>query len=94
MTPEQIEFHRKKFEEVCGWKSEYVFRKDTRGEYECYETGILFQGYLLAIESIEVELPDYEESDHFSPDYYAGYEESSGAISEYLKSLGLKVKER
>lgn len=90
MTPEQIELHRKRFEKVCGWESSYVLRKDSKGDYECYETGILFQGYLMAIESIEVDLPDRMWSARNMSD---GFNDCLDRVKVNLESQGIKVKQ-
>lgn len=94
MTPEQIEFHRKRFEESMLLTNDWS-RKDFKnvlGDYYDWQVQAMFKGYLMAIESIEIEAP--EAGTNEDDRYDIGFNRCLGWMKFNIQSLGLKVKER
>lgn len=100
MTPEQIEFHRKRFEESMLLTNDWS-RKDFKnvlGDYYDWQVQAMFKGYLMAIESIEIELPMpvfyRDEESPSERNHRYSYNSALNDTLHNIQSLGLKVKER
>lgn len=96
MTPEQIELHRKRFEEVFAAKGTgQNFDVCELGRYRSSFVWHCWQGYLMAIESIEIDIPDddcFEYSESGITILDSGIRR--GTMINSIQSLGLKVKEQ
>lgn len=98
MTTEQIEFHRKKFEEWFLINQGFSIIKDESGSYAFLRARSYWNAWISAIESIEIEIPDQLDSSSaigiYATHECLGHNNCLAEVKHNIKSLGLKVKER
>lgn len=91
MTPEHIELHRKRFEELSGFSALALGRIRESGMYAIKGVEPMWQGYLMCAENLEVELPEPESKVMDRLD--AGYNLGISDCRLKIESQGIKVKE-
>lgn len=94
MTHEQIEFHRKRFEEWFIGDLDVKLKRDAEGNYTFMNAYAAWNAWISALESIEIDVsPEF-----IYPNYPVEVEmpKCLHCMRTYqsIQSLGLKVKER
>jgi len=93
MTPEQIEFHRKRFEEY--WQKEIMDKLHPMFNSNSVklkdEKRSQWEGWIKSIEGIEIEFPPVDYGLHIMAS--AGQQAYQEKVIEFIQSLGLKIKE-